>query len=375
MKLLESDKLKETILKDYDQISLFATYFEIAENDINYCLENKNYKISNPLRDDRDPSLGFMTVMDKQSSYFKLKMYDWADPYYRGDIFDLVGKIRHLNSNKALDFITICKDIIYTMKEKTVQHTIKKLTLTKTEPFTFIHIEPRLWCSKDIELWNSFGLPFNEFKHIIFPLKHSFISNYCDYTYDENDPGYAWISGYYDSKTLYTLYFPFRKGNDKFKPRFKKNNKFYPLECIHELKPADILVITKAYKEKLLINRLLPQIEKEHTIQVSNFTSESIVLSNDFVMKLYDIYPTVVTNTDFDYTGLKTSREHKKRYGMLRFVPTNGRFGTYDFGGKDLCEIHAKHGLQYCVDILQDSYNYLKQEIEYEKLLSSDSNY
>jgi hypothetical protein len=225
-----------------------------------------------------------------------------------------------------------------------------------------MHIEPRLWRGKDIDLWNSFGLPFNEFKHIVFPLQHGFISNYCDYSYDENDPGYAWITGFYEGKTLYTWYFPFRLGKDK--PRFKKNNRFYQLECIHELRPADILVITKAFKEKLLINRLLPRIDTSHTIQVTNFTSESIVLTENFVLKLYNIYPTVVTNTDFDRAGLVAGRVHKQKYGMLSLIPTNGKWGTYNFGGKDLCEIYDNKGEPYCVDLLQETYNYVKSQIE-----------
>lgn len=366
MQVINSDEIKRYVLENYDQISIFSTYLDIPENDINYCLENKSNKINNPLRDDRDPSLGFMITMDRQTGLYKLKMYDFADPYYRGDCFDLVGKIRHLNCNKSLDFITICKDIIYSMKNKTLQHDVINYSKSDTETFTSIHIEPKLWSENDINLWNSFGLPFNEIKHLVFPLKRSFISNFCNYSRDENDPGYAWITGYYDNKTLYTLYFPFRTGKDTFKPRFIKNNKFYPLECIHELKPADILVITKSYKDKLLINKLLPKIEKKHTIQVSNFTSESIILSDNFVLSLYDIFPVIVTNTDFDYTGLHTSGEHKRRYGMLRFIPTNGKYGTYDFGGKDFCEIFHTHGYQYCIDILQESYNYLAQQFELE---------
>lgn len=370
MKLINSNDLKKYVLNEFDQVSIFATYMEISEVDINYCLENKNYKISNPLRNDRDPSLGFMVIMDRQTSNYKLKMYDWADPSYRGDCFDLVSIVRSLNSTKGLDFITICNDIIKTMQIKTLHNSKALFSNTKQEAFISIHIESRLWCSKDITLWNSFGLPFNEFKHIIFPIKHSFVSNYCDYTYNENDPGYAWISGYYEDKTLYTLYFPFRTGKDKFKPRFKKNNRFYPIENIHELRPADILVLTKAFKEKLLITKLIPRLKIEHTIQVSNFTSESIVLSSNFVRKLYDIYPTVVTNTDFDYTGLRTSREHKQKYGMMRFIPTNGAWNTYDFGGKDLCEIYNNKGDAYCIDLLQEVYNYIKSQLNYESNLS-----
>ena len=367
MQLITSSDYKTFILETFDQVSIFSTYLEIPESEINYCLEDKNNKISNPLRQDINPSLSFLPVMDKQTNMFKLKMYDWANPSFRGDCFDLVGIIRGLRSNNSLDFITICNDIIFSMKHKTLQRNVRSLASNvKSEAFTSIHIEPRLWNGKDIDLWNSFGLPYKEIRSIIFPLKHAFISNYCEYSYDEKDPCYAWVSGYYDNKTLYTLYYPFRSKADKFKSRFKKNNKYYSLENIQELKPADILIITKAYKEKLLISRLLPKLKTKYTIQVTNFTSESVILSDNFAIKLFDIYQMIVTNTDFDYTGLYTSRIHKKKFGMLRLVTTNGKYGTFDFGGKDLCEIYANKGEDYCIDLMQDCYDYLTQQIELE---------
>ena len=363
--ILKFSSQKQYILETYDQVAIFATYLEIDEKEIDYCLEDKNNKISNPLREDKDPSLGFRIVLDKQTDLVKIKMYDFANAYYRGDCFDLVGIIRHLNPSRGDYFIAICKDIEITMKNRTLHHSTKNLVVSDKESFIPIHIEPRLWNKFDIDLWSKWGLPFNEIKHLIFPLQNSFLSNYCNYRYDEKDPGYAWKIGYYDEYTLYTLYFPFRNGKDKTKPRFIKNNKFYELEAIHELKPANILVITKAYKEKLLIRRLLSRLEYEenHTIEVSNFRSESTILSTDFVLKLFDIFPIIVTNTDFDRTGLYTSGEHKRRYGMIRFIPTNGKYGTYDFGGKDLCDIHAHHGEQYCIDILQACYNYILTQI------------
>ena len=88
MQLINSNDYKSFILDTFDQVSIFSTYLEIPENDINYCLENKSFKISNPLRVDVNPSLSFIPVMDKQTSMFKLRFHDWADPSYRGDCFD-----------------------------------------------------------------------------------------------------------------------------------------------------------------------------------------------------------------------------------------------------------------------------------------------
>jgi hypothetical protein len=367
MKLIANNDLKTYILQNYDQVNIFATYLEIPASDIDYCLQHTSNKINNPLRDDVNPSLGFKYSTDKQTGEVKIKMYDFADSYYRGDCFDLVGIIRRFNVRNGIDFITICRDIIYTMDNADLHNNISsKIVVPIREVFTDIHIEVRLWNKYDIELWNSFGLPFKEISHIIFPLQKTFISNFNDYRYAENDPGYAWISGYYDGRTLYNLYFPYRTGKDKYRPRFKTNNKYYQLQCISDLRPADILIITKAMKERLLIKRLLPKIYTTHKIEVTAISSESIVLSDSFVLSLYDIYPTIITNFDFDYAGLRTSGEHKRNYGMLRFMLTNGKYATHNYGGKDLCEVYKNKGEGYCLLLLQEAYNYLINQLNLE---------
>jgi hypothetical protein len=45
MKLIDTSELKKIILRDYDQVEIFATYLEIPETDINYCLQDKSNKI------------------------------------------------------------------------------------------------------------------------------------------------------------------------------------------------------------------------------------------------------------------------------------------------------------------------------------------
>ena len=360
---LDTGKLKDYVLKNYDQVTLFAKYLEIPEKDITYCLENRSNKIENPLRIDRDPSLGFTYVDDKSSGTTKIRMYDFADPYYRGDCFDLVGIIRKFNPNKALEFITICKDIIHTMKDNTLHHNTQTTYQRVEQPFLQIRIEPRLWNQSDIDRFMKQGLPFNEINHIIFPLKRSFISNYTDYTYDSNDPAYAWVVGEYENQTLYKIYFPNRSGKEKGKPRFKSNNKYYPLEGMHLMQANDILCITKGIKERLLLKRLLPKLNI-YDVEVTNFTSETILLNKAFVHKLFSIYEYVVTNADFDKAGLYSSGYHKREYGILRFIPTNGKYNTFNYGGKDLCEIYENKGEEYTLSVIKEAYDYLKQEIQ-----------
>ena len=98
MQLLNKQQLKKHILS-LDQEVLLAKILSISIDDISYCLENKRNKISNPLRIDNDPSLGMMYVLDKETALPKLRLHDFANPFYRGDLFDFAGIIFKKNTN------------------------------------------------------------------------------------------------------------------------------------------------------------------------------------------------------------------------------------------------------------------------------------
>jgi len=102
-----SSSILTHILTNYSQPVLFAKYFRLPLSSIEYCLEDKNNKVNNPLREDYTPSLGFMYKTDG-----KLICKDWGDDIYSGDIFEIVGVLTSLNCNNSKDFITICRYII-----------------------------------------------------------------------------------------------------------------------------------------------------------------------------------------------------------------------------------------------------------------------
>ena len=78
--MIVKSNIRDTIIANYDQVELFAKYLKIDRSNIDYCLKDKSYKISNPLRNDENPSMGFMYVGNKL--YYK----DWAIDEYSGDI-------------------------------------------------------------------------------------------------------------------------------------------------------------------------------------------------------------------------------------------------------------------------------------------------
>jgi hypothetical protein len=370
MDIKNAGSYKKLILTKYDQVSIFANYLDINPSEIDYCLQSVSNKISNPLRNDPNPSLGFTTVIDREVGVFKIRMYDFGDSYYRGDCFDLVGKLLSTNSSDSVGFITICKDIINTMERG---NSVNYRTLIPSiQKFTNIHVEPRLWNSFDINLWDSWGLHFNEIRQDVYPISKAYVNHMLDYKYNSSDPGYAWITDYKDNEPLYKLYYPNRGKKKGDLPRFKTNNKYYPLEGIHKMKAADILVITKSWKDRLLIKKIVTKLHSKYTIEVTNVSAEGIVISKEFITNLNTIYIKLVSNFDFDRAGLIGSGILKRQYGVERFMFTNGKYGTINFGGKDATDICKAFGYDYISNLIYNAYEYIERELDYQNSTYND---
>ena len=362
-------KLKLYILKEFNQVEVFAHYFNVDESDIEYCLQHTSNKINNTLRRDENPSLGFKTVLDKETGIYKIRMHDFADPSYRGDCFDLVKLILRLYDTNNLNFITICQDIIYQMQNrKVVSSSIKGSLEIKERNIGKITVEIRRWNNLDIEFWKNYGLFYSEINNHIQPVERAYYNDRLVYKYSTDDPCYYWITGYYKFETLCKLYFPKRNKKDK-RGRFITNNAYYALECLHELKKADILVISKSYKDKLLLKKILKEITTTHTIEVTNFTAETVILKPTLLTALFNTYPNIIINTDFDKAGISAVKI-RKQYPIHYYFLTNGNFNTIDFGAKDLTDYCKIFGYSAAITLVQTCYNDFV-----EKLYNSNDNY
>ena len=73
---------KDYILNTLDQVHIYSVFLNVPETEINNCICLRNYKISNPLRYDPNPSVSFKWYGNK------LIFRDFADYRYRGDVFE-----------------------------------------------------------------------------------------------------------------------------------------------------------------------------------------------------------------------------------------------------------------------------------------------
>lgn len=298
--------LKDYILNNISQISIFSRYFGIPEDDINDSI-NFKVKISNPLRSDPTPSLMFKSYGDKIVSR------DYGNSNYSGDIFEVVGFIIDKDCRDSKEFIDICKNIIdYNVSKKT-----KIDKTSRIEEPTIITIDERSVNNNDFRYFAQYCLP----KEYIVD-KYLFIKSYCindiqsTYFYKPSDPCYAYINNPDSIK----LYFPLRNKKQK---RFITNNRI-PIENIDKLTKKDFTVLIKAYKDKIMMEYVcyLLNIDNINFIPVA---SETARLDKDIVnlIKRYTI-KTVFTMFDIDKCGLEAAIYYRDNYGFRNiFIDPN----------------------------------------------------
>ena len=291
--------LKDYILEHFSQVSIFAKYFGISEDDIKYSI-NFKLKLSNPLRDDPTPSLVFKQYGDKIVSR------DYGNPNYSGDIFEVIGYIINKDCRDSKQFIEICQYIL----DNT--HCINKIridkTLTISEP-TIIRYDERVTNNNDFRYFAQYCLP----KEAIVD-KYLFIKSYSvndissTYRYKPSDPCYAYINNPDSIK----LYFPLRPKSQK---RFVTNNRI-PLELIHSLIKTDYKVLIKGYKDKLVMEYVCEQLGITD-IQFIPVASESVRLDTSIVTLLKK-YTTkqIFVMFDIDKCGLESSIYYRDNYGF-----------------------------------------------------------
>lgn len=272
MRNISTTKLsKQSILAKISQESIFAAYFNLPLNMIQYCIESGDL-ITSPIREDRKPTVGF-----RYDSKGKLKMRDFAG-FWWGDCFDAVATIlsvvydREYNVNNKKDFVDILRHITFTFKDiyygnevdPAISASINNAIaiIKRTKPI--IEVVVREWNKQDKDYWGKFGINLKLLNtNFIYPVEQYYINRKTNpqpkYFYKSNDPCYCYNLGV-DSQGINNLklYFPFR---DKAITRFITNSNH--LEGIYNLNrdDYDIIIITKSTKDRLAIQSQILKIK------------------------------------------------------------------------------------------------------------------
>lgn len=265
---ITSNKLtKQSILDKVSQITIFSSYLNLTDIEIQNCI-NTGELICSPIRDDAHPTCGF-----KYDNKGRLKFKDFSG-FFWGDCFDVVAFVMSAMYNKQYDvnnkhdFIKILRHITFTFKDifygqekdinlvNEINVSIAKLKSKKPN----IELVVRPWNQYDKEYWDKFGISLQFLNvNFIYAVDQYYINRKVNpepkYYYDSKDPCYGYMLGQ-DRSGIYNikLYFPNR---DKGITRFITNCNH--LEGIYNLNKAnyDIIVITKSTKDRLSIGNTI----------------------------------------------------------------------------------------------------------------------
>lgn len=343
MQLSPTDKLRDFVLQ-FDQVKVFSLVTGITEEEISECLSRRGKTTLNVMRDERHPSVRFYIRSGR------IKMYDFADARFRGDIFDIAGIPTGLNCNNPKEFVAICKWLINVASKNKIVKTEIKYKDTKYKP-TEIDFNVRDF-SYDIDAsyWNKYGISASDLRREwVFPVYSASINKndvYSYYNHNRYDRAYAIIL----YPLFYTkLYFIDRKKPSNL-PRFITNFP-YPIERPDLLKKANTLILIKSTKCRIVLNNILAMLSREvpdlhKTSIVTNSLSSESVHFNEHWVKLIDNYENHIIILDDDEIGVM----NKDRLILEGFNAV-----TIDTGYKDLSDTYANNkqlAIDYIYDIL-----------------------
>jgi hypothetical protein len=319
MKLVSSRELKVLIEENVTQEQIFAYYLKVDVQEIYSCLSKSNYKISNPLRVDNNPSVDF------KYKNGKLRMIDYGSSQFSGDCYYVAGLVLRKNCNNGKDFVYILKDIlnnISDIKENIiVSEIVKRKFQSESNKQKSLKIHMREWELNDLKYFLPIGLtPMWIRRGKIIPiLGYEFDNKINSYEHDPSNPAYAYYLGKTGDTLKFKIKFPERKKGDRF-PRFITNSKD-DIECFHEIKDNTFLIISKSRNDTLLLRRIFEELGIDD-VEVTNISGENARLTSKTYKAIKYSFNKIFTCFDIDKAGISNMVEFKNNYGFypLPFV-------------------------------------------------------
>jgi len=296
--------LKERVLA-LNQEEIYSLYFDISVTDINWSASRYSNKLSNPFREDNDPSLSF--------AWFgtKLIVRDFADPAYSGDVFKVCGYIMNMNYSVPSQFVEICNNILSKYHKEPVFRSNEVEIINKEKHITNIEYRPRNIQKRDYYYFRQYCIS-DKIVDIMAKaaMRYSINGNMTNYRNDPRDPCYV-----YNVNTKFTkLYFPYRLRNSN-RPRFITNN-VLPIDDLTSIKPCNDILMVKSIKEKMLFMQLLDTLSiKDICLQTASSETSSFpakvinLLKQHTQYNIYDMF-------DADSAGINAMNINQLQYGI-----------------------------------------------------------
>tara|TARA_R110000772_G_C13310328_1_gene440509 strand:- start:38610 stop:39725 length:1116 start_codon:yes stop_codon:yes gene_type:complete len=260
------------------------------------------------------------------------------------DCFDVVARSLGISSNSKLGFIEILHEIAKAFRINKYEHYSEVLNyeqtknkhtkVTKTKRLVQYKVTLRPINYHDKSYWGQAGLGAEDLKGVFFiqEIRVSYNNSSFKYLYSYNpkDPCY----GYYGGKdkirriNLWKFYFPLRIKGDDRGTRFTSNGAF--MQGLQYLKPDRVCVVTKAFKDAKVFNKI--------GLQSCALSAETVEPTPEEAFYLKSMFDYVITCLDFDRTGITMARILRTKYNFKPLMFTNGYSNTIDYEAKDAFE-------------------------------------
>lgn len=377
MRTINTKLSKQYILSKISQVTIFATYLNLSDVIIQYCIDTGEL-ICSPIRDDNHPTCGF-----KYDNKGKLKFKDFAG-YFWGDCFDIVALImsniynKDYNINDKQDFIKVLRHITFTFKnifygkEKDINliNDINTSIINIKHQKPVIELVVRKWNKEDVNYWKQFGVSIKWLNiNFVYAVEQYYINRKINpepkYFYDAKDPCYAYFLGQDRKSGIYNikLYFPKRS---KATIRFITNCNH--LEGIYNLErnDYDIIVVTKSSKDRLSIGETIAKYNSlygQANVGVINIPHETYKLRQneyDWLCSKLSQDGKIVSLMDNDKTGKTEAVWLRHNYGIIPII-----IGK-QYNAKDFAELVFNHSAKEIYGYVNDTIKYIN-EYKYER--------
>lgn len=349
--LLEKLSIKY-ILDRHRPEEIFARYWDISEHEITECLHTGKFMCA-PYRDDNRPSLGFYTKDGK------VYARDWQG-YFWGDCFDCVAFVTR-RGKEGKEFGKVLEQIAYDFglhrfsKESDRKYKLNFISQRKPRGKLEIQVGVRPWNRNDAAYWRG-KYHFNKKlldEFYVYPVDCAFINGLLRYTYDRNNPCYAYYFGK-DNNGIenWKLYFPYADPK-KRQQKFMQN-----VSCIEgalHIHEAKIGIMTKSYKDVIGVTMVARM--NHLSILALAPPSESTIINEHQYNAIMRYVPILYTLSDYDRTGIKFAGKMRRAYNTIPLFFFKGLFGKPNFNAKDYTDNLERYGLNNISKLTKRFYN------------------
>ncbi len=294
-----------------------------------------------PIRRDKHPTCTMKYISGK------LLFRDWSEPRSL-DCFDFVQKCFSCNYGTALEIIAQDFGLKNKLPSKEIPRVYQRVKNRGKKTKKRIRVKVQPITGIDANYLKSYSLTqesVNKFR--CFSIKHIWIQGRSYYQYCDSDPAL----GYYLGSTpngdqRWKIYFYKRQDLKRFIGNTNRFNGWIQLP-----KDGELVVMTKSMKDVMVLDAFgIPAIAMQ---------TEMMMPYERIVNSLKERFERIIIFYDFDYTGISGAHKIRKEFNIPAIFLTNGRFGTKNFGAKDISDYVRANGVIKTEKLLTDAAKFL----------------